>query len=255
MIHTGSYDHNLPLLKPLPAGKYGVQCCRGPCFEACGFGDAAGGQDNGGLGCTLVPSKAELKQWAELFASTGPLGSWSPWRSQVVRWDTQSQLGARDCNRSAYQCDRRFYKAADDGLYDLAYIPEGEVVDPGEVDSDGFFELARRELTGGVPSRTCSSEQGSGRVSSCDRMSSANDSGCIISRVALEHRVFELVCIHYEGELSQALRKLHPKIGAEDLHAKVRGIVVSETLAWQQQRCAAMLTPFTARIVWSKDQM
>ncbi len=38
------------LTKPLPAGKYGVRCFRGPAFESSGWGDEDSGQDSCGWG-------------------------------------------------------------------------------------------------------------------------------------------------------------------------------------------------------------
>ena len=109
-----------PTVAVLPPGVYGVRCCRGPAFVESGYGDESEGvgQDNGRFGTSLIPGDSDLARWAAAIASGNDVGHWSPWRSVVVRWDESGGFTLDD-NRSAAH-HGYYYKAGDDGKYDVA---------------------------------------------------------------------------------------------------------------------------------------
>jgi hypothetical protein len=119
-------------LAVLPPALYGVRVFRGPGFTISGYGDEAGGQDELGFGHSMIPSLTDLHRWAKSVVDLGVHGSWSPWRTVLVSWDCQ-QNGMHvqnqphnvvmDCgNMSPLKaCPSFYYKAGDDGSYDIAY--------------------------------------------------------------------------------------------------------------------------------------
>ncbi len=118
--------HQHPSLRPLPPGKYGARCFRGPHFEASGFGDERCDHDGLRAGIALVPSLLDLRHWAKLLVLHGECGSWSPWRSQVVQWsssDSCDVVNTYENNRAADGSSYFYYKAADCGAFDLSYDP------------------------------------------------------------------------------------------------------------------------------------
>lgn len=96
---------------PLGPGRYGVKCY---------VADAADeDQSDGGPGYTVIPRLLDLLEWAELDLD-GESGfsakdsGWRPWHSQIVQWDKTT-----DPKTSWY------YKADDDGQFDLLYADTG----------------------------------------------------------------------------------------------------------------------------------
>ena len=118
-------------LLPLPAGVYGVRVLPGPHWLSSGFG----GDNEGSFGVVRPPTPIELAQWAAAVGGgdgwNNPcphcaedirlyhqLGGWHPSRSAVVDWQIPGGSFAA------------FYKAGDDGDYDLYFHPE-DLVLPG----------------------------------------------------------------------------------------------------------------------------
>ncbi len=93
---------------PLPPGFWSVPVFRGPHFESSGFGPQDGSP--GKLGTALKPSKEVLQEWAKYWFTEGRQGTWSPYRSAVVRWQRGGELF--------------YYKANDKGAYDLGFSAE-----------------------------------------------------------------------------------------------------------------------------------
>ena len=127
-------------LLPLPAGVYGVRVLPGPHWLASGFH----GDNEGTFGVVRPAIYPELRQWAgEAFGSGGTrfkpcphclknhranhqVGGWHPLRSAVVEW--QLPAGAQV----------RFYKAGDDGEYDLYFHPDDLALPGAGFDADAL---------------------------------------------------------------------------------------------------------------------
>ena len=121
-----SQRHELGL-RPVPAGCYGLRVCPGPDWDEGGFAD----QNEDSWGTTVTPNAADILEWvtqvwAEPRAPPGPgvcpfdrchgIGGWWPTRSTVVIWDA-------DPNK------RWYYRAGDEGGYDLAFVPSDQEFD------------------------------------------------------------------------------------------------------------------------------
>ena len=127
----------LSQLRPLPAGVYGVRALPGPHWLSSGFA----GQNERSFGWVRPATSQILHQWAEeaWHSENNPcphcrshnhqLGSWHPSRSAVVEWQIPGgvQVG--------------YYKAGDEGDYDLYYHP-ADLELPGA----GFDAEALRRL-------------------------------------------------------------------------------------------------------------
>jgi hypothetical protein len=239
-----AHSHTLPQLHPLPPGRYGVRCYRGPTFEASGYGDEMSGQDGRSFGYTVVPTMQQLKHWAELYVAVGPEGSWSPWRSQVVRWATPSAAFQQlvDSNRARHDGARYYYKAADCGLYDLSYYPEVAQKRLAAVDEEGFAaEIEKTDFEDNADTDQSSAP------SSCSCSLSAGE-----ERRATDQQLFSIVCKKFEEALVAACLQDDPELQRGAAVAKARAIVTQEILAWQGQQCIARLHPWTATVVWSR---
>ena len=108
-------------LAPCPAWLTGVRTTRGPSFCWSGFEDQdtliVDGHHAQGIARTRRPCMEDLQDWAsELLGAYNqgidPRGGWAPHRSIVANW---LHPGADN--------DGLYYKAGDEGLYDLSYWP------------------------------------------------------------------------------------------------------------------------------------
>ena len=214
----------------------------------------------GGDGHILVPSAADLQQWASMavrLASMGDShqpGGRSPWRSHVVRWQCVF-TGSCSCdsNRSASDPMRYYYKAADDGLYDLAFEPHGASVRVSEVgDADYTAELVQE------PQVACLPDGGDSTALSGDDIMdvSCSESECFdipAGRADLDRKIFETVCDQFQTYLVHEIKQANTSESDEWASTLAAEMVRAEKHAWLQQRCSAVLRPFSARIVWSRS--
>ena len=110
----------LSQLRPLPAGVYGVRVLPGPHWLSSGFA----GQNERSFGWVRPAGELTLQSWAGDAWEIGnlecphcgclyhQLGGWHPSRSAVVEWQIPSGVVIS------------YYKAGDEGDYDLYYHPE-----------------------------------------------------------------------------------------------------------------------------------
>ena len=117
----GLSEQWLSELRPLSAGVYGVRVLPGPHWLSSGFA----GQNEDSFGVVRPATSLDLQVWAEAAwgsdnhpcphctctSSYHQLGAWHPSRSAVVEWQIPGgvQVG--------------YYKAGDEGDYDLYYHP------------------------------------------------------------------------------------------------------------------------------------
>ena len=116
ICHVSVNDMNV--LAPGP-GSYGAIACRGPAFEESVYGDEHRGQDGLSWGAIVVPSKSDCMRFARSVAEHGLEGSWSPWRSHRCIWQTPCNIPCHE-NQSYDEAGGYYYKAGDNGSYDLA---------------------------------------------------------------------------------------------------------------------------------------
>ena len=117
----------------MPAGVYEEPVCRGPDFDD--MDDDIPDHPGSGPGRVLQPSESVLKLWADYWVEHGPQTTWSPRRSCVVVWDTD-------------RSQRLFYKARDDGMFDICWKPSGASVPlMGRV----YIHIAISSMTSSAP--------------------------------------------------------------------------------------------------------
>ena len=105
----------------LGAGIWNVTATRGPDWDASSFADQDGGQP----GIVVRPDRATLTEWAGILLNHGN-GGWAPWRSAVCIFPT----------------GEFFFKAGDEGWFDLAYDPTAPPVFtglPGDDDVQALY--------------------------------------------------------------------------------------------------------------------
>lgn len=218
--------HCLPSLRPLPSGKYGVRCFRGPHFEASGFGDDKSGQDSLRAGVTLAPSMLELRRWAQTLVLHGQCGSWSPWTSHVAQLVGDGNAGREVAHESNVASDASgcFYYKAADGAYDLSCDLDG--VEVLLADTGG----RQLEALGG---RLC--------------VDGAEVDGC--KRSIAEHKIFDLACQLFIREIMNAMHRAHLALSSQGLDVAVMALASQEVSAWQLQ-CRSQVHPLTAWMAW-----
>ena len=243
----------LPRLRPLPAGRYGIPCYRGPSFEQNGFGDVDSGQDLGGVGVTCVPSLVDLRYWAELYLQNAGVGCWSPWRSHVVKWSCKSgNYIDRASNISRHDSSLQFYSAGDGGHYDLCFDKDHQTYsDLSDVDPDGLLAQIMYEKQGGQDCSPIGSAHAERYDDDIDDISCGSSLDSMEVRRAAEHDIFCYICRRFEMELCRAMMSLDYSLSEEVAQHQVQSIVLRECTANQEEECKARLVPMKPRIVWS----
>ncbi len=141
-------------MRHLIPGLYGVRCCPGRDWVEGGFEH----QNEGGWGTALAPPPDIVQDWCDnVHGDGGPCGRWQPDHSQGGWWFSRSCYVVWDSGESF------FYRAGDEGCYDLAFDPEGVVWDIAAYRrvEEEFLRTLRRDCPGPLFEHIKACEDGS----------------------------------------------------------------------------------------------
>jgi hypothetical protein len=163
----------------------------------------------------------------------------------VVKWSsTPPPCCSRDQNKACQGPASFYYKAADNGAYDLAVVDGVGVLELDDVDIDGrtgSVEMAHSDAHHDGPD--CSATESSWSVRSLYKASRDHD----------EHVVFEAVCSEFEEELVIAMAARCSQMDTATVREVVTDIIRTERCEWLRQSVTDRVTPLRARLVWSRN--
>ena len=146
-----------------------------------------------------------------------------------MQWECQGTDDVHASNMAPDSSGCFYYKAADDGAFDLAY--DVECVKMSLADAGG------RQLE-----------------VSCGRLNIVGYDDDDSKRAVAEQKMFDLVCQLFIREVMNIMQKAQPSLTPQELDVAVRALASLEVAAWQIQKHRSQVRPLTARILWQFDK-